>query len=556
MAEKFANNYVAHIQNSLAVDETQIFVDIQAPAVLQVALSQPGDVITDTWMAKIGDELVRVIDYDSNALTLTVQRAQEGTVAAEHDAGAVIGHVLTAASLDASIVASIGTVSAANVTFENLDANGDVGSGAAQVPAGDHTHAAPDSTVVTTAPMVYSKKNIVWDNNIISPFGGPQGVTTSPDGRYLYVMDCTVPEVLKLDTHNNNAFVLRWGSDGTGDGQFATPNSTTPSGIATDSSGNVFVADYGNDRIQKFDSSGTYLSQFGTTGAGNGQFDSPRWIAIDSSNNIYVTEVGNLRVQKFNSAGTYITQWGSFGSGNSQFNDIEGIAINDNLGRVYVCDGNNFRIQYFDLTGTYLGQWGNSSNFPPTNGFDYVFNVAVDDNDYVYTIDQNTGKVYIFDANGGYISQFGNYSTYGALAGVTINGNDLYLAEDSPNQVVYPMGIAGGIDLQGALNDTLSAGVNEPAGSYTDTYLVNWTPYILGTYTNASLFFVSVESTVTIPTAVGKLGKTYTIKNISAAATVSLATTGVETIDGSAPGTLAATESITLISDGANWQSI
>ena len=67
---------------------------------------------------------------------------------------------------------------------------------------------------------------------------------------------------------------------------------------AIDGSGNVYVADSDNDRVQKFDSSGTYLSQWGSSGSGDGQFDDPSGIAVDGSS-VYVADSGNNRVQVF-----------------------------------------------------------------------------------------------------------------------------------------------------------------------------------------------------------------------------------------------------------------
>ena len=80
-------------------------------------------------------------------------------------------------------------------------------------------------------------------------------------------------------------FVSKWGSFGSGDGQFSSPQ-----GIAVDSSGNVYVTDTQNNRIQKFDSSDTFLTKWGSFGTGNIQFDSPQGIAIDSSGNVYGRE--------------------------------------------------------------------------------------------------------------------------------------------------------------------------------------------------------------------------------------------------------------------------
>ena len=93
---------------------------------------------------------------------------------------------------------------------------------------------------------------------------------------------------------SSGTFLIKWGSLGSGDGQFSDP-----SGVAIDASNNVYVADKNNSRIQKFDSSGTFLSTWGSLGSGDGQFSDPLGVAIDSSNNVYVADKGNSRIQKF-----------------------------------------------------------------------------------------------------------------------------------------------------------------------------------------------------------------------------------------------------------------
>ena len=89
-------------------------------------------------------------------------------------------------------------------------------------------------------------------------------------------------------------FVTKWGSSGSGDGQFEVPF-----GVATDGSGNVYVADDVNDRMQKFDGSGTFLTKWGTSGSGDGQFNNPWGVATDGSGNVYVADAFNNRIQKF-----------------------------------------------------------------------------------------------------------------------------------------------------------------------------------------------------------------------------------------------------------------
>ena len=97
-------------------------------------------------------------------------------------------------------------------------------------------------------------------------------------------------------------------------------NLILPEDVATDSSGNVYVVDFGNNRIQKFDSNGNFITKWGSEGAGDGQFKSPLGIAIDSSGNVYVADHDNHRIQKFDSNGNFITKWGSDGAGDGQFN--------------------------------------------------------------------------------------------------------------------------------------------------------------------------------------------------------------------------------------------
>ena len=73
---------------------------------------------------------------------------------------------------------------------------------------------------------------------------------------------------------------------------------------------------------------------------------SPWGIAIDSHGDVYVSDTGNQRVQKFDREGNYITQWGGFGNGEGQFNFPYGIGV-DARGSVFVVDSGNTRVQQF-----------------------------------------------------------------------------------------------------------------------------------------------------------------------------------------------------------------
>jgi len=154
---------------------------------------------------------------------------------------------------------------------------------------------------------------------------------------FIYVSEYTNNRIQKFDS--SGGFILKWGSGGTGDGEFSTPY-----GIAFDSSANVYVADTGNHRIQKFDSSGNFLLKWGSNGTGDGEFSFPWGIAFDSSANVYVADTGNHRIQKFDSSGNFLLKWGSYGTGDGEFSQPHDVAV-DSSAKVYVADTENFRIQ-------------------------------------------------------------------------------------------------------------------------------------------------------------------------------------------------------------------
>ncbi|TMB49822.1 MAG: hypothetical protein E6J56_22675 [Deltaproteobacteria bacterium] len=151
---------------------------------------------------------------------------------------------------------------------------------------------------------------------------------------------------------------------GSGDGQFFGG----PLGVAVDGSGNVFVTDRYNARIQEFTNTGTFLLTFGwgvqdgmaapetctsacqagIAGIGDGQFNSPWGVAVDASGNVFVGDQQNARIQEFTNTGTFLTKWGSFGSGDGQFgsNSPTAVAV-DASGDVFVADNGNNRVQKF-----------------------------------------------------------------------------------------------------------------------------------------------------------------------------------------------------------------
>ena len=113
------------------------------------------------------------------------------------------------------------------------------------------------------------------------------------------------------------------------------------------------------------DSAHSFDSDFGKYGISQpGSFLSPQHLAFDSENNLYVTDLGNARVQKFDSNGNFLLEWGSKGTESGQFGHPSGIAISDEF--VFVVDNRNHNVQKFDLDGNFLLKWG---SYGSDNGF-------------------------------------------------------------------------------------------------------------------------------------------------------------------------------------------
>jgi tripartite motif-containing protein 71 len=181
----------------------------------------------------------------------------------------------------------------------------------------------------------------------------------------------------------NYSLAKMWGSKGSGEGQIDQSH-----GVGIDSSGNVYVVDTGNFRVQKFDSNGKFITMWGSEGEGEGQFLHGHDIAIDSSGNIYVTDVLKdtdvARVQKFDSNGKFITMWGSKGSEKGQFDYMHGIDV-DSSGNVYVSDTANNRVQKFDSNGNFITMWGSEGE----GQFIHPHGIDVDSSGNVYVADQD-----------------------------------------------------------------------------------------------------------------------------------------------------------------------
>ena len=225
-------------------------------------------------------------------------------------------------------------------------------------------------------------------------------------------------EIQNLPTYSAATFTRTWGSLGSGSTQFSSP-----SGVASDSSGNIYVADTGNNTIKKYSSSGVFVTSWGGSGTGNGQLSSPKNIVVDSNNIVYVYDSGNSRIQKFTAAGVYITQWNSFAQARS-------LAV-DALGYVYQVDTAHAKVIRYYPNGLQL------SEITGVAGADQV---AVDTSGYVYVTFPSTGLVKVYDEQGYFIYSWGGLGTgqglFTTISSIAVDGQkNMFVLDQAANRI-------------------------------------------------------------------------------------------------------------------------
>ena len=219
----------------------------------------------------------------------------------------------------------------------------------------------------------------------------PTAVAVDSAGN-VYVAEGNGNRYQKFD--NNGNFLLKAGVAGDVPGGFVSP-----SGIAVDSAGNVYVTDFTTVRTSKFNSAGVYQSSIGPGG-----FLSPVGVAVDSADNVYIVDSGNNNVKKYSSAGAFIAQWGSLGTGDGKFSQPQGIAI-DSSDNVYVADTQNNRIEKFDSSGVFITKWGTAGS---GNGeFNLPDGVTADLSGNVFVADTGNTRVQSFTSTGTFNEAFG-----------------------------------------------------------------------------------------------------------------------------------------------------
>jgi len=406
-----------------------------------VAVDKSGNV----YIADTGDNLIREVTTDG----LINSIAGDSYGSYRGDAGPALAaelHSPEDVAVDSS--GNVYIADSANAVIREITAS----TGIINYIAGNVT--APTSGAVTGTPNVgYSGDGAAANlAGLVEPFA----LALDSSGE-VYFAENGDSRIRKIDTKGNISTIAGNGTAGySGDGSTGTNAELNfPTGVAVDSSGNVYIADLVNLRIRKLTSGGTI-----STVAGNGkysysgdsgqatsaQLNTPQAVAADSSGNLYIADTVNNVVRKVTAAGVIstIAGNGTAGSGgdggaatSAQLHSPQGIAVDAN-GGIYIADTQNARVRKITngtintVAGSGTAGFGGDSGAATSAQLNIPAGLAVD----------GAGNLYIADFSNNRVRKVTPGGTITTLAG---NGLEGYSGDGGPAtgaQLATPVGLA------------------------------------------------------------------------------------------------------------------
>jgi uncharacterized protein (TIGR03437 family) len=367
-------------------------------------------------------------------------------------------------------------------------------------------------------------------------FSTPNGVAVDANGN-LYIADLYNDRIRKVDTNGMiTTFAGRFGGVFSGDGGPATEAGLFDvAGVAVDAAGAVYIADMDNFRVRKVDTTGKI-----STVAGNGSFgftgdnvpatqtalSSPTAVAVDGAGNLYIADLFNYRVRKVNPQGIITTVAGTGVAGNSgdgglatqaRFETPESVAV-DRAGNLYIADSANHVVRKVDTAGIISAFAGNGQGgFSGDNGqarqarLSAPRGVAVDAAGNVYISDAGNDRIRRVDKNGVITTIAGNgqtgYNGDGTLAtqasffepvGLAVDPYGVIYIADSYNDRVRMLKSTQ-LQLGGLSKYVLPAGATQDSFVITGTGLENSNVMINGASLSSTLDQATGNLAVNVP---------------------------------------------------------
>lgn len=286
-------------------------------------------------------------------------------------------------------------------------------------------------------------------------FNGPKGVAVDSSGN-VYVADSSNHKIRKITAAGVVSTLAGSGSVGSANATGAAASFNRPSGVTVDSSGNIYVADFSNQKIRKITATGVVSTFAGSGSVGNANatgaaasFNYPFTVAVDSSSNVYVADTYNHMIRKITAAGVVSTLAESF-------NYPSGVAV-DNSGNVYVGDSSSNQIRKITVAGvvTTLAGIVSADGLGAIAGFHNPYGLTVDASGNVYVADTANHKIRKIDSVGvvstlagsgniGSADGTGAAASFFSPTGVVVNSmGEVYVADRNNHKIrkITPAGV-------------------------------------------------------------------------------------------------------------------
>ena len=257
------------------------------------------------------------------------------------------------------------------------------------------------------------------------------------------------------DKKLNAKFLFAFGEKGDLPGQL-----NRPLGVSADAKGNIYVSDTGNNRLQKFTPQGQLVSFIGGFGWEKEQFQYPVDIFVYNSLDIYIADYDNNRIERYDKDLNWLTSYYSNENWNAKYQFLFPMSICMSLhGNFFIVDSENDRILKLNASfepelsfGDY--DWGQGV-------LEEASHIFVSKNDIIYVTDISAHKILVYDYYGNFLFDMGS-DVLMAPNGLCVDELENIFVADSKRNQILAFDQNGRLLLQlGALGSKL-AGFNEP----------------------------------------------------------------------------------------------